>query len=145
MQSQSQSNRAFDLIVTIVNRGVAEDVIEASREAGAEGGTVVLGRGIGVHDKAKFLGIPVEPAKDIVLTVTPEEKRIASWRRSVRRWIWTRPVTGSDSSSPSKKWSASRTWKRRVSPRSPAYETTASPSLKLPIAAKAVGRQGLEG
>lgn len=74
MQSQSQSNRAFDLIVTIVNRGVAEDVIEASREAGAEGGTVVLGRGIGVHEKAKFLGIPVEPAKDIVLTVTPEEK-----------------------------------------------------------------------
>lgn len=74
MQSQSHGNRAFDLIVTIVNRGMAEDVIEASRQAGAEGGTVVLGRGTGVHDKAKFLGIPIEPAKDIVLTVTPEEK-----------------------------------------------------------------------
>lgn len=74
MQSQSHSNLAFDLIVTIVNRGSAEDVIAASREAGAEGGTVVLGRGIGIHEKAKFLGIPIEPAKDIVLTVTPEEK-----------------------------------------------------------------------
>lgn len=74
MESQRQSNRAFDLIVTIVNRGGAEDVIAASREAGAEGGTVVLGRGIGIHEKAKFLGIPIEPAKDIVLTVTTEEK-----------------------------------------------------------------------
>ena len=75
MQSpESQSKRTFDLIVTIVNRGAAEDVIAASREAGAEGGTVLLGRGIGIHEKAKFLGIPIEPAKDIVLTVTPEEK-----------------------------------------------------------------------
>lgn len=67
-------NQAFDLIVTIVNRGVAEDVIEASREGGAEGATIVLGRGSGVHEQGKFLGIPIEPAKDIVLTVAPEEK-----------------------------------------------------------------------
>lgn len=75
MQSQeNHKNQAFDLIVTIVNRGVAEEVIAASREAGAEGGTCLLGRGIGIHEQAKFLGIPIEPAKDIVLTVTPVEK-----------------------------------------------------------------------
>lgn len=62
----------FDLIVTIVNRGMAQDVIAASREAGAEGGTCILGRGIGVHEKAKFMGIPIEPAKDVVLTITPQ-------------------------------------------------------------------------
>lgn len=75
MQSQEhRGNQAFDLIVTIVNRGVAEEVIAASREGGAEGGTCLLGRGSGIHEKAKFLGIPIEPAKDIVLTVAPSEK-----------------------------------------------------------------------
>lgn len=74
MNPESPNSQEFDLIVTIVNRGVADDVITASREAGAEGGTVLLGRGIGIHEKAKFLGIPIEPAKDIVLTVTPVEK-----------------------------------------------------------------------
>ncbi len=71
---KNPQSQEFDLIVTIVNRGGAEDVISASREAGAEGGTCVLGRGIGIHEKAKILGIPVEPAKDIVLTITPQEK-----------------------------------------------------------------------
>src|SRR5690606_16390755 len=74
MSPNDRSNQAFDLIVTIVNRGAAEEVIEAAREAGAEGGTILLGRGSGIHDKGKFLGIPIEPAKDVVLTVVPAEK-----------------------------------------------------------------------
>jgi len=67
-------SQEFDLIVTIVNRGRADEVIAASRSAGAEGGTCMLGRGIGVHETAKILGIPIEPAKDIVLTITHAEQ-----------------------------------------------------------------------
>lgn len=74
MSPNDRNKQAFDLIVTIVNRGVAEEVIEAAREAGAEGGTIVLGRGSGIHEKGKFLGIPIEPAKDLVLTVVPADK-----------------------------------------------------------------------
>ena len=75
MQSQAnRENQAFDLIVTIVNRGVAEEVFAASREGGAEGGTCIPGRGIGIHEKAKFMGIPIEPQKEIVLTVTPSDR-----------------------------------------------------------------------
>lgn len=73
-QNPDQGLQNFDLIVTIVNRGVAEDVIAASREGGAEGGTILLGRGSGIHETGKFLGIPIEPAKDVVLTVAPAEK-----------------------------------------------------------------------
>jgi len=58
------------LIVTIVNRGWGDTVIEASMKAGAEGGTTVFGRGIGVHEKKRILGIPIEPEKEIVFTVT---------------------------------------------------------------------------
>ncbi|HDR73258.1 MAG TPA: P-II family nitrogen regulator [Methanoculleus sp.] len=58
-----------ELIVTIVNKGWAERVIRASREAGAEGGTILMGRGTGIHEKQSFFGVPIEPEKEIVLIV----------------------------------------------------------------------------
>lgn len=65
------------LIVTIVNRGWGDTVTEASMKAGAEGGTMIFGRGIGIHEKKKIMGIPIEPEKDVVLTVTPPKKEVA--------------------------------------------------------------------
>jgi nitrogen regulatory protein P-II 1 len=63
-----------ELIITIVNRGCGDIVMEASMKAGAEGGTILFGRGVGIHEKKKILGIPIEPEKEIVLTVTPPDK-----------------------------------------------------------------------
>src|SRR5690554_2302352 len=59
------------LIVTIVNKGRSEEIIQASRSAGAEGGTVVYGRGTGVHECQTLLGIPIEPEKELILTIIP--------------------------------------------------------------------------
>jgi nitrogen regulatory protein PII len=64
----------FDLIVTIVNRGFAEEVVCAAKAAGAEGGTIVNGRGTGVHENAKLFGITIEPEKEIVLTLIDRAK-----------------------------------------------------------------------
>jgi nitrogen regulatory protein PII len=64
----------FDLIVTIVNRGFAEEVVSAAKAAGAEGGTIVNGRGTGVHENAKLFGITIEPEKEIVLTLIDRTK-----------------------------------------------------------------------
>lgn len=72
--SQPGKSLNFDLIVTIVNRGFAEDVVEATRRGGAEGGTIVLGRGTGIREQKKILGIPIEPEKELVLTVVPEDR-----------------------------------------------------------------------
>jgi nitrogen regulatory protein PII len=58
-----------ELIVTIVSKGWAEEVIKASREAGAEGGTILMGRGTGIHETQSLMGIPIEPEKEIILTV----------------------------------------------------------------------------
>ncbi len=63
----------FDLIITIVNRGRAQLVVEASKKAGAEGGTILGGRGTGIHEKAKLFGVTIEPGKDIVLTLVPRD------------------------------------------------------------------------
>jgi len=62
-----------DLIVTIVRKGWVERVIEASKKAGAEGGTIIPGRGTGIHESKKLLGIPIEPEKEILLTLVPKE------------------------------------------------------------------------
>jgi nitrogen regulatory protein PII len=64
----------FDLIVSIVNKGFAEEVVEATKKAGAEGGTIINGRGTGIHENAKIFGIPIEPEKEIVLTLIDRTK-----------------------------------------------------------------------
>jgi len=64
----------FVLIVTIVNKGFADKIVDISKAAGAEGGTIVCGRGTGIHEKAKFFGIPIEPEKEMVLTLVLREK-----------------------------------------------------------------------
>jgi len=58
----------FDLIVTIVPKGVSERILKASKAAGAEGGTIIFGRGTGIHENKTLLGIPIEPEKEIILT-----------------------------------------------------------------------------
>jgi nitrogen regulatory protein PII len=64
----------FDLIVSIVNKGGSEIIVKASKSAGAEGGTIIPGRGTGIREKKMLWGIPIEPEKDIVLTIVPQEK-----------------------------------------------------------------------
>ncbi|MFO7967479.1 MAG: P-II family nitrogen regulator [Archaeoglobaceae archaeon] len=63
----------FDLIVTIVDKGRSCLVVEASKKAGAEGGTILRGRGTGVREKAKLFGMAIEPEKEIVLTLVPRK------------------------------------------------------------------------
>ena len=57
------------LIVSVVRKGWGSTVLEASVKAGARGGTVLFGRGAGIHEQEKFFGMSIEPEKEIVLTV----------------------------------------------------------------------------
>jgi nitrogen regulatory protein PII len=59
----------YDLIVTVVNKGFSCKVIEASKKAGAQGGTIIPGRGTGIHEHARLFGISIEPEKEIILTL----------------------------------------------------------------------------
>ncbi|WP_233248458.1 hypothetical protein [Desulfonatronum sp. SC1] len=49
---------SFDMIVTIVNKGGSEKIVNASKSAGAEGGTVMPGRGAGIREKRSFGAFP---------------------------------------------------------------------------------------
>jgi len=61
------------LIVSIVRKGWGDTVLEASMKAGAHGGTVLFGRGIGRNEQQRVFGIQIEPEKEVVLTLVPAE------------------------------------------------------------------------
>ena len=63
------------LIVTIVNQGYAEKVMNEAKKSGATGGTTISGRGLENEKAIKFLNIAIEPEKDIVLILTSSEKK----------------------------------------------------------------------
>lgn len=63
-----------DLIMTIVNRGFADLVMEAAKAKGAFGGTIINARGT-ANDTEKFFNISIQPEKEIVLIVVEREKR----------------------------------------------------------------------
>lgn len=56
-----------ELINIIVNRGYADDIMDAARKAGATGGTILHARGTGKPDDEKFFGITIVPEKEQVL------------------------------------------------------------------------------
>jgi nitrogen regulatory protein P-II 1 len=84
----------FSLIVTIVRKGWGETVLETSVKAGAQGGTVLFGRGAGIREQEKILGIPMEPEKEIVLTVVYSDQVEAILREIVRAAELNEPGKG---------------------------------------------------
>lgn len=66
----------YNMVVTIVNQGYSEQVMDAARSVGASGGTVFHSRRIGSGEAMKFWGINVQQEREIVLIlVKKEEKR----------------------------------------------------------------------
>lgn len=57
------------LIVTIVRKGWGSTVLQASVQAGARGGTVLIGRGAGRNEQETIFGVSIEPEKEVLLTV----------------------------------------------------------------------------
>lgn len=63
----------FELIVSIVNKGFCEEIITAARKAGAAGGTILTGRGTGIHEHGKLFSFNIEPEKEVVLILVPQK------------------------------------------------------------------------
>lgn len=84
----------LSLIVSIVRKGWGDTVLEASIEAGAHGGTIMFGRGTGIHEQQSILGIPIEPEKEIVLTLTYADQSEAILRAIVHAAELEKPGYG---------------------------------------------------
>ena len=84
----------ISLIISIVRNGWGDRVLEASCKAGAEGGTILLGRGVGIHEKQKILGILIEPEKEIVLLLTYPDNKDAILEAIIHAAELDKPGTG---------------------------------------------------
>ena len=63
----------FKKLTVVVNRGMAEDVMDIARKAGATGGTILHGRGTGSEFTTKFFGMEIEPEKELVMIIMPSD------------------------------------------------------------------------
>ena len=70
---RKDENMKYQVITTIVDKGKAEDVIDAARKAGSKGGTIINGRGSGIYETSKVFHMDIEPEKEIVLILSEIE------------------------------------------------------------------------
>ena len=64
-------NKKYELVVCIVNAGFSQNVMEAAREAGAKGGTVLRARGSANPEAEEFFNIKIQPEKEMVMILVP--------------------------------------------------------------------------
>ena len=70
-----KNDKEYELVVLIVSEGYASTAMDAAKRVGANGGTLINGIGLGSKEATKFLGITIEPEKDVVLIITPKEEK----------------------------------------------------------------------
>ena len=63
----------YELIVCIVNAGFSELVMDAAKEVGARGGTVIHAKGTANKDAEKYFKITIQPEKEMVLILVSQE------------------------------------------------------------------------
>lgn len=59
-------------VFVVIERGKADKVIQAARDAGASGGTIFFARGTGDAAHLSLFKIQVEAMKEVVFTIVPK-------------------------------------------------------------------------
>lgn len=66
-------NYKHEVIFCIVNAGFSDEVMDAAREFGARGGTVIRARGTANPEAEKLFNIAIQPEKEIVMILVESE------------------------------------------------------------------------
>ena len=66
-----------EVILCIVNNGFSDAVMDAAREAGARGGTVIHARGTANKKAEEFFNISIQPEKEVVMILVDSGIRYA--------------------------------------------------------------------
>ena len=65
------ATNTHELIICIVNNGFSDTVMEAAKDAGARGGTVLNARGTANKEAESFFHIAIQPEKEVVMILVP--------------------------------------------------------------------------
>ncbi len=63
------------LITCVVQRGMANKIIEAARAAGSQGATVNFAKGMGIRERLGILGVAVDVEKEVIHIVVSTEQQ----------------------------------------------------------------------
>lgn len=72
-QNEEEEPNMYQAVFIIVERGRAEDALEAASQAGARGGTIIQARGSGTSQTSMLFSMEIEPEKEIALIITDKE------------------------------------------------------------------------
>ncbi|MBQ9399102.1 MAG: P-II family nitrogen regulator [Bacteroidales bacterium] len=67
------AEKKYELVVCIVNAGFSEIVMNAARSAGAQGGSIIRGRGTANPESEEFFNITVQPDKEVMIILVPAD------------------------------------------------------------------------
>lgn len=81
-------------IVAVVERGKANNIVEAAKNVGANGATIFYGRGTGESEVKKFLNMHVEASKEIIIILTEKDKYKTIMDAMVEAGELKKPGTG---------------------------------------------------
>ena len=78
-------NFNYEIVLAIANEGHTDTVMEAAREAGARGGTVLHGKGTGSRDAAKFFGVSIATEKEVIMIVAKSSEKAAIMKSIINK------------------------------------------------------------
>jgi nitrogen regulatory protein PII len=62
------------MITCVVQRGKAENVVQAAQDAGAQGATIYYGHGSGMRERLGLLGLAVDIEKEIITILVGDDQ-----------------------------------------------------------------------
>ena len=68
-------NTIYELLVVVTNIGYSDMAMDAARDAGATGGTIIHARGTAKKETEDFLGISLATERDMIFIVTTAEQK----------------------------------------------------------------------
>jgi len=95
-EEKEDSNMAgkYEMIIALIQRGHTDLVMEAARQEGATGGTVLSARGVGGAEIEQFLGITIQPEMEMVMMIVHSDKRQGVMRAIARDAGLSSPAQG---------------------------------------------------
>lgn len=67
------NKQQYEAVIAIVNNGFSSIVMDAAREVGCRGGTIIHARGTGDPKTEKLYGIVITPDKEFILMIVPKD------------------------------------------------------------------------
>lgn len=86
--------QGYKLIAAVLPKGATGKVMDAAREAGAEGGTILLARGTGIHEARRFFGLSVSSERELLLVLVEPGKAREVLEAVVRAGRLDEPARG---------------------------------------------------